>query len=124
MVGQRAIQLLPRQRIDRLAEIDSRDLGAERWMERRDLHRLSPSRERRPHYPRAAPGTVAETRCGLTTRYTPPATTIPTSQLRSAPPSNPVEIGPCSAGTRPSSTDQPAIRPTTKAAIPPQLTSP
>src|SRR5438874_1324772 len=78
-------------------------------------------------YPRtrpARPGTVAATPWRLRARYTPPATTIPTSQLRSAPPSNRVEMGPWRAGTRPSSTVQPAIRPATNAAIPAQLTSP
>ena len=54
----------------------------------------------------------------------PPETRMPASQLKSAPPSSPVEIGPCRAGTRPSCTNQPAIKPAKKATIPAQLMSP
>src|ERR1700719_1155899 len=57
------------------------------------------------------------------TRYNPPATTIPNSQLRSAPLKYP-EIGPCNAGTSPSWNDQPATRPARNAMMPPQLMSP
>src|SRR5258708_35918104 len=57
-------------------------------------------------------------------RYTAPDTTIPNSQLRSAPASRPVDTGPCSAPTRPASTDHPAINPARNAMIPLQLMSP
>src|ERR1700678_297429 len=56
-------------------------------------------------------------------RYRAPATTIPASQLRSAPFMRP-ESGPCRAGTSPSSSDQPAARPTRNAMMAPQLISP
>src|SRR5271168_1950025 len=57
------------------------------------------------------------------TRYSPPATTIPNSQLKSAPLKYP-EIGPCSAGTSPSWNDQPATRPARNEMMPPQFMSP
>src|SRR5436853_583809 len=57
-------------------------------------------------------------------RNTPAGAPSPTSQLRSAPPSRLSEIGPCSAPTRPSSTDHPATSPAKKAIIPLQLMSP
>src|SRR5262249_4149354 len=57
-------------------------------------------------------------------RSSAPATTRPTSRLRSATPRSWVEMGRCRAGTRPSSTDQPATSPTRNATIASQLTSP